>query len=340
MSFRSNLRRRAGRLGGRVVLAEGWDSRVRRAAEILERESIASVTLLDRTVRESPELNRVADLLAGRRGAKTTRAQALELARDPVHFAAGLVALGEADAAVAGAVYTTAQIVRAALGAIGPAEGVRIVSSSFYMTLPTSRFPFPGPKPPAPRKGKGEKRSEREREIVLTFTDCGVVPEPTADELAEIALAAARDRRVVVGDEPVVAFLSYSTKGSANGPRVEKLRRAVDRFRELAPQVAADGELQADAALVPEIARNKAPGSRVAGNANILVFPDLDSGNIAYKLVQRLAGAGAIGPVLQGLRRPMVDLSRGATVDDVVDVSAVALLQAASLTHRPDREEK
>ncbi|MFQ6045586.1 MAG: phosphate acyltransferase [Gemmatimonadales bacterium] len=323
MSFRADLRRRAGRLGGRVVLAEGWDPRVRKAGEIIERESVASVTVLDRSVVPAPAVDRVADLLHRRQPTKVaTVSQARELARDPVNFAAGLVALGEADAAVAGAVYTTAQVIRAALGAIGPAAGIGTVSSSFYMVLPASRLPFP-----------------EASELVLTFTDCGVVPEPTAQELAEIALVAARDRRMVVGDDPVVAFLSYSTMGSADGPRVEKVRQAVGRFREIAPDVVADGELQGDAALVPHIAREKAPGSRVAGTANILVFPDLDSGNIAYKLVQHLAGAGAIGPVLQGLQRPMVDLSRGATVDDVVDVSAVALLQAASPTPRPNEEE-
>lgn len=324
MGFRRELHRRASQLQRTVVLAEGWDERVGVAARLLDEAGIARTVVLQPG--RLPRVEDVAALLRERRPDKVPDdARAAELASNPIVCAVGLVALGEADAAVAGATCPTAEVVRSALWLLGAAPGIETVSSAFYMYLPS-------PLPPPPSRGGGSGASPGwGASGVLTFTDAGVVPDPTATQLAEIALSAARDRRRIVGDEPVVAFLSYSTKGSAAGPRVAKVAEAVERFGELAPDIVCDGELQGDAALVPEVAKRKASGSPVAGRANILVFPDLDSGNIAYKLVQRLAGAVAVGPIIQGLAKPVADLSRGASADDIVDVAAVAILQ----THQP-----
>ena len=228
--------------------------------------------------------------------------------KNPLYLGCLLIKAGEADAMVAGALSPTSSVLRAAFQVLKTKPGISVVSGAFIMLLPKSC-------------GYGDEQ-------MLVFADCAVIPDPSAEELAQIAIATAKTTKHIAGLDPVVALLSFSTKGSASHDRVDKVIKATQLAKELDPTLKIDGELQSDAAIVPSVGKLKAPESEVAGKANTLIFPSLETGNIAYKLVQRLAGAGAVGPILQGLAAPVNDLSRGATVEDIINTIIVTCNQA------------
>jgi len=322
-TFIQDIRDKAARKSRQVAFPDAEDVRTLKAALVLKEKGIARPTLVGAAAaiaklakdngldlggipvvdpQADPAKGELADLLFEKRKAKGwTLEQAAEAAKSPLYYAGLLLETGRADAVVGGNVSSTGDVIRAAIHTVGTAPGISTVSSYFIMVFP---------------------------EKLLCYADCAVVPNPTDAQLADIALTSAKNFQAVTGEEPRVAMLSFSTKGSAAHADVDKVVSATRIAKEKAPALLLDGEMQADAALVASVGERKCKGSPVAGKANVLVFPDLDAGNIGYKLTERLAGAEAVGPIVQGLNKPYCDLSRGCSVDDMVNVAAICSLMA------------
>jgi phosphate acetyltransferase len=329
MSVIQNIKKKAKAKNKRVVLPEGTEERMILATKKILEEGLAQVTLLgeEDQIRQLAEthdldLSRVKAVMPSkssqlgeyaeeyyklRKHKGVTLNQAAKIMINPLFFGAMMVKKGEVDGFVAGSINTTGNVLRAGIQIIGTAPGISSVSSSFIVVLPEFM-------------GIEEK--------AFIFADCAVIPDPDPNQLASIAISSAKTMQDLIGEEPKVAMLSFSTKGSAEHAMIDKVREATSIARELKPDLKIDGELQADAAILRQVAHKKCPDSPIGGEANVLVFPDLNSGNIAYKLVQRMAKAEAIGPIIQGMAKPANDLSRGCSVDDIVNVVAIAMTMA------------
>lgn len=328
MELLQSIRQKAKALGKTIVLPEGEEERNIRAAEIIAKEKLANIILIgnaDKIKSVVPDVCldgiRVFDpdkedltkyitaLYEARKNKGMTMETAAEQIKDRLYLGVLMVKCHDADGMVSGAIHATGDVLRPALQIIKTAPGINTVSSCFVMVLP-----------------KGCKYGENG---IMVFGDCAVNPCPTAEQLVDIAISSAQTARKVAGISPKVAMLSFSTKGSAKHELVDKVATATKLVKEQAPDLAVDGELQLDAAIVDKVASLKAPGSNVAGKANVLIFPDLQAGNIGYKLVQRLAGAEAVGPICQGFNMPVNDLSRGCSVEDIVNVVSITVLQTS-----------